>query len=134
MKNNPRITAKERGLIKGAIRRAFSRSELRNSVLISAIIQHSDSERPKVKTWVKCAACLRPEAKSYMVVDHLVPVIPVESSMEEMSADDLINNVWCELNNLQVLCPACHSVKTKAENALRRKYKKENKNGKRSSS
>lgn len=69
-----------------------------------------------------------------MVVDHLVPVIPVESSMEEMSADDLINNVWCELNNLQVLCPACHSVKTKAENALRRKYKKENKNGKRSSS
>ncbi len=121
---NLRITPKDRNAIKGALRRAFSRSALRQSVLIDAIVEHGDPERPRVKVWCKCAACGKPEAKSYMIVDHILPVIPLDTTMEEMSLDDVVNNLWCDRNNLQVLDQLCHDVKTKEEKQLRKQYKK----------
>lgn len=126
--NNPRISAKERGLIKGALRRVFSRSDLRRSVLEAAIVEHSDPKRKRVKTWVKCAECKKPEAKSNVAVDHILPVIPLNSSLEEMTVDDLVNRIWCEKKNLQVLCISCHLVKTKVESKERRLNKKGKKN------
>jgi hypothetical protein len=47
--NNPRVTSKERGLLKGAIRRVFSRSDLRRKVIELSRIDHTDSTRPRVK-------------------------------------------------------------------------------------
>jgi 5-methylcytosine-specific restriction endonuclease McrA len=126
--NNPRITAKERNLIKGALRRVFARSELRNLV-IKATIQkdYSDPERPRVKTWCKCENCKNYEPKSYMVVDHKEPVIPIHLTLEDMSWDTVIDGLWCIIENLQALCKKCHDVKTKQENKERRQRKKEKK-------
>lgn len=125
--NNPRITPKERGLLKGAVRRVFSRSELRKKVLDASVASHATMTfRPKVKCWCKCAGCGKLEAKSYMVVDHIDPLIPVNQSMLEMSWDEVIDRTWCVEANLQVLCPDCHDTKTAAERVQR----KRNKNGK----
>jgi 5-methylcytosine-specific restriction endonuclease McrA len=122
---NSRISAKERNLIKGAIRRVFSRSEMRRKVLDkSVLLCYSDPRRPKVKTWCKCALCGQPEAKSYMEVDHISPIIPVDSTLESMSWDEVINRTWCDENNLQVVCPPCHKEKTRAESKQRTKNKK----------
>jgi 5-methylcytosine-specific restriction endonuclease McrA len=121
---NPRISVKERNLIKGAIRRVFSRSDLRREVLNSAVVEHSDPERKRVKTWVKCAECGTLDAKTNMQVDHIDPVVPLDSALEHMTWDDLVNRVWCDRNSLQVLCLSCHNVKTKEESKLRRAYKK----------
>ncbi len=118
---NSRITKKERNLVKGKINSIFSRSELRKKVLDASIVNHSDSTRPRVKTWCKCASCGILEARSYMDVDHLVPKIRVTEHFDEMSLDEYIDRVWCKESNLQVLCEACHLSKTKAENKLRRK-------------
>jgi 5-methylcytosine-specific restriction endonuclease McrA len=118
---NPRVNKREQGLLKGALRRVFARSELRNKVLKAAIVKHSDSSRPRVKTWVKCKECGKLEAKSYMVVDHIDPLIPLNSSFEEMSVDEVINRLWCDEKNLQVLCKDCHNIKTKQETKIRRK-------------
>ncbi len=112
---------KDKNLIKGAMRRAFARSELRNSVLEAAIVPHSDPKRPKVKKWVRCAVCSIPEAKSYCAVDHIVPVVPLDTTFQDMSLDDAAERMWCDRSNLQAICPRCHKVKTKAENALRPK-------------
>ena len=120
---NERITKRERGLIKGALRRVFSRSELRRKVIDAAIVPHSDDSRKRVKTWVLCAECKKPEAKSNVVVDHINPVIPEHLSFEEMSVDTVIDRLWCEENNLQVLDESCHAIKTKAERARRKKKK-----------
>lgn len=125
MKNNPRITSKERGLIKGALRRVFSRSDLRRAVLERGVIQHIDETRPKVKTWVFCESCGILDAKSNFQIDHINPVVPINIPLTEMTADELINNMWCEINNLQRVCIPCHKAKSKEENALRRKLKKE---------
>ena len=125
---NPRITSKERGLLKGALRRVFSRSELRQEVLKEASIRHSDPKRTRVKHWVRCAECKKPEARSNVAVDHIDPVIPVTSSMEEMSLDEVANRIWCEKKNLQVLCDSCHTTKSRVESKQRRLNKKEKKN------
>lgn len=121
---NPRLTAKDRGLIKGAMRRAFSRSELRRQVIIDSIIEHTDITRPRVKRWGKCAECGTPTPVSYLVVDHKLPVVPIEVSMEDMSFDDLVDSMWCAKSNLQALDETCHKTKTKSENKLRREFKK----------
>ncbi len=126
--NNDRISPKERNLIKGALRRVFSRSDLRKTVLEASVVKgYLDPERPRVKTWCRCEECEKLEPKSYMVVDHKNPVVPVNRSLEEMTWDELVNNLWTKLDNLQALCDTCHTVKTKAENKERRKLKKEKK-------
>ena len=121
---NPRISKREDGLIKGALRRVFSRSDLRRKVVDAASVKHSDPKRPRVKSWCKCNICNKPEAKSYVVVDHIDPLIPLHLSFEDMSLDEVINRLWCPESNLQVLCEECHKLKTKEERKLRKKEKK----------
>lgn len=126
--NNPRLTKKDKELLKGAIRRVFSRSELHHKIIASAVIQHKDVTRPKVKTWCICPSCQKPDAKSYFVVDHINPVIKIEETAYELEPDTIIDRVWCEENNLQPICQKCHKIKSASENKLRRAYKKERKN------
>jgi 5-methylcytosine-specific restriction endonuclease McrA len=129
MRNPP--NPKERNLVKGAIMRVFSRSELRREVIDESImIGYIDTSRPRVKTWCKCKECETPTPKSYMAVDHIEPKVPVDSSLEEMSWDELVDNTWCAKSNLQPICTDCHDRKSKAENKVRRKLKKEKKNDK----
>lgn len=123
--NNPRLTNKDKALLKGAIRRVFSRSELHHRIINSAIISHSDPKRPRVKTWCLCPTCKKPDAKSYFVVDHINPVIKINETIYDLEPDLVIDRVWCEENNLQPICKICHLLKSRGENKLRRAYKKE---------
>ncbi len=102
----------------------FSRSDMRRSVLQEAVVEHADSTRARVKTWVRCAECGELDAKSNMQVDHKSPVVPIESSLEQMTWDELVDRIWCDKSNLQVLCTRCHELKSKEEGKLRRQHKK----------
>lgn len=126
---NPRITVKERNLLKGAIRRVFSRSDLRRKIVDASVVEHVNPTRKRVKTWCKCMHCGEFVAKSYMQVDHTIPVIKLDETLEDLSWDTVIDRLWCEENNLTAICKTCHDVKTKAENKERRRLKKERKNG-----
>lgn len=127
---NPRITPKERGLLKGSIRRVFARSELRQKVLNSVNIEHHDPKRPRVKKWSRCPICDLPTPRYLMAVDHLDPVIPTNSSFEEMSLDTVVDRMWCVENNLQPICPLCHNKKTSLERVERNKHKKKKRSNK----
>lgn len=128
---NSRISVKERNLIKGAIRRVFSRSDLRKKVVDLTIMRgYTNPDRPRVKKWSMCSMCdeLTPTYK--IQVDHIEPIVPLDSSLADMSWDTVIDRVWCEENNLQAVCETCHNFKSKEENFIRRKNKKEKmKNG-----
>jgi 5-methylcytosine-specific restriction endonuclease McrA len=124
---NNRITKKERNLIKGAMRRVFSRSELRRKVVDASLIEHSDPKRTRVKRWCLCNSCKKPIPKSYVAVDHIQPLIAVHETFEDVSLDIVVDRLWCEEHNLQVLCEECHKAKTSLENKSRRLYKKEKK-------
>jgi 5-methylcytosine-specific restriction endonuclease McrA len=121
---NTRITPKDRALLKSAINRVFSRSELRRSILNAAIIEHSDPSRPRVKTWFRCEACKNPEAKSYAEVDHIKPKIGFNEKFEDLALDEYVDRVWCSEKNLQALCKKCHKEKSKGEAKLRREAKR----------
>ncbi len=125
--NNHRVTPKEWGLIKGALRRVFSRSELRKSILIKSIVNYTDATRPRVKKWSVCDLCDEYTPTYQMVVDHITPVVPINLKASEMSIQLLVDNIWCAESNLQNLCKSCHNDKTRGENAARRKYRKDNK-------
>lgn len=123
--DNPRLTIKDMQLLKGAIRRAFSRSELRKTILLKNRIDHSDLDRPRVKKWSYCAECGSVMPEYLMQIDHIEPLQPVGVELVNMTMDDLVNRAWCQETNLQVLCKPCHNIKSKLENAERRRLKKE---------
>lgn len=124
---NDRITPKDRNAIKGALRRAFSRSELHRRVIEASVVVHSDPTRPRVKTWCLCNVCKKPDAKSYMAVDHIDPLIPVDQAFADMSLDTVIDRLWCEQINLQVICQLCHDIKTAREKEERKQSKRSKK-------
>lgn len=125
---NHRITKKERGLIKGGMRRAFSRSELRKQILEKALVkEYQDPSRKRVTRWGRCADCGKIEAAYKLSVDHKDPIVPVNTAFDDMSLDDVLDRMWCDESKLQALCEDCHDVKTKAENKERRRLKKEGK-------
>ncbi len=121
--NNPRITKKEHGLLKGAIRRVFSRSELRQRAVNKTRIEHIDLKRPRVKKWSLCPICLKPTPTYKIQVDHVFPIIPYDTTFAEMSLDVVVDRVWCIEDNLQGICIECHLQKTKNERKIRKQGK-----------
>lgn len=122
-----KLSPKDRGLIKGAIRRVFSRSELRREVMNASRIDWFDVARPRVTKWGRCAECLKAEPLYKMHCDHIQPLIPLDKKLEDMSWDEVVERTWCNVKNLQSVCQPCHKAKSKAENAVRRKLAKERK-------
>lgn len=118
------LTPKDRALIKGALRRVFSRSELRREALQLSVIFHTDPSRPRVKRWGRCVACTKPTALYQMEVDHIEPIVPLHLTLEQMSWDDLVSRLFCGSCNLQVLCKDCHHSKSLSENKQRRLLRK----------
>ena len=123
--DNPRLVARERGLLKGAIRRVFSRSELRRAVIAKSVIEHKDPSRSRVTKWSRCALCGNPVASYQAEVDHISPLIPLDSSFEAMSLDEVVDRTWCPEYNLNVVCRPCHRAKSKQEMKERRRLKNE---------
>lgn len=115
---------KERSLVMGAIRRVFSRSELRRKALELSIVEYRDEGRKRVTKWSRCPECLGYIPTYLMQVDHVLPIIHLEETLEGLNWDLVIDRVWCEISNLRAICKTCHSIKTKAENKERRMFKK----------
>ena len=112
---NERISPKDRNALRGAIRRAFARSDLRESVMAAARIEHSDPAKPRCKKWIRCAECQKPAPEWSSQVDHIEPVIPVDSTFEEMGLDKFATSCWCDPTKMQAICKGCHDVKTQRE-------------------
>lgn len=121
---NDRVTRKERGLIKGALRRVFSRSELRKAAIDASRIDYTDAARPRVTKWSRCPVCSRPTPTYLMECDHKIPVVKIDQASADMTADQLVDAIWCKSENLLAICKDCHKAKSKSEAAERRKLAK----------
>ena len=108
--------------IRGALRRAFSRSPLVQEVMNESRREvarfNKDGSRHK-KNWVQrqCQVCNDWVSTSKMAVDHIIPVISVEQGKQ--SWDEFIARLWCEKKNLQRICDTCHDKKTYEERIAR---------------
>lgn len=122
---NPRITKKEKSLIKGALRRVFSRSELRRRAVDAALVKdYSDPSRKRVTRWGRCTACQTLTPLYLLEIDHVDPVQPLGLTLDDMTYDTLIDRIWCKEDNLKAICKPCHKDKSLRENKERRQIKK----------
>jgi hypothetical protein len=128
-------------LIKGGIRRVFRQSIEMRFVLQNARVELSPktlkdgSVGKKNQIRYTCAVCGKLFSQKDVAVDHIDPVIPLHKSEEKMTIDEMAYRIWCDIDNLQVICntslkktngiPSCHKIKTDEENFIRKKLKEE---------
>ncbi len=63
-----------------------------------------------------CNSCGDVVPETTATVDHIKPII--NPAIGFVTWDDVIYNMFCEADNLQVLCKPCHDKKTKEEKAI----------------
>lgn len=119
------FSPKDRNLIKGSLRRAFTRSDLHIQAEQRNRIEHSDPNHPRCQKWSFCSSCGVVLPTWRTEVDHILPVQPFDKFLEEMTILELIERIFCPSENLQVLCrDTCHLAKTAAEKLMRKKKPK----------
>ncbi len=66
-----------------------------------------------------CAACKKLYVATDVQVDHIKPVVDPKKGF--VSWDIYINRMFCEIEDLQVMCKPCHKIKTDQEKLERKK-------------
>ena len=67
----------------------------------------------------RCAECLEPFVARDVQVDHINPVVDPAKGFEDWPT--YMDRLYCEADNLQVLCKPCHKDKTNEERKERKK-------------
>lgn len=65
----------------------------------------------------ECNSCHKEFVLKDVQVDHKSPIVPVTGFT---TWDEVIDNMFCEEDDLQVLCIQCHKIKSNAEKASRK--------------
>ena len=111
---------------------SFVKSALRNKSRFWAPISNTIKKARTRKGFYLCAGCQQEVPKSIVIngkrinnihCDHIAPVIPPEVGFTTW--DSFINNLFCEEDNLQILCYDCDRKKQSEERAIRSNNKKE---------
>lgn len=103
------------------LRRTFGKSPAALKVFEEAL---SSKKGPRGGKCYKCAKCGKDFPRNKIILDHIIPVVPVTIAAKDMDLMDIHNNIFCDVLNLQVLCKKCSTIKTNKENTERRKNKK----------
>ncbi len=108
-----------------SIKRNFSRSKRAKALKDKHILK--GVKGVKGGKMVMCESCGShiPYYKSQL--DHIDPITPVMISQKVMSFIMLLERVFCDDNNLQVICPECHKKKNNRERGQRVKWRKRKK-------
>ena len=111
--------ARMNSFIKSALRSASQRWPPRYSSLNDACIgQKVNPKSGRLAKHYKCGDCKEFFPAKDVQVDHIKPIIDPVIGFQTW--DILIENLFCEKENLQVLCKKCHLIKTNAEKALKK--------------
>lgn len=108
--------ARMRSFIKSALRQASLRWPPRNRVRVDARVERGKYRCAgyKRKSHIVPASIKVGERRvNNAVVDHIDPVIPLTTGFSGW--DEVIKRMFCEADNLQILCHECHKNKTDDE-------------------
>lgn len=108
---NTWTTARYFSFIRSALRRAWTKYPVRYQVMDSARKPYTGTDK-RTKWVYECASCHNLFKSTEVNVDHITPA----GSLNKYSdLPQFVQNLFCETDNLQVLCKTCHDVKTKEE-------------------
>ena len=123
-----RIDSETHGRIVSAMKRVFSRSPTANSFLRTyrteeAWFKQNGERAKKPHVFYPCFKCGGIFKSNDVQIDHIDPVIPLNIPSKHFSYDSLAERLFCEEQNLQILCKQCHTEKSQIENSIRREWK-----------
>lgn len=105
---------------------SFIKNNLRRATIKWAPIQETLKEARTRRGFYMCASCKQEVTASIKndngkriknaIVDHIQPII--DPAVGFTTWDDCINRMFCEKNNLQVVCHECHQEKSNEEKAI----------------
>ena len=105
--------------------RSFIKNNLRRASIKWAPIQEVLSEARTKRGFYHCDGCNQEVPASIKIdgvrhkniyVDHIEPI--VDPAVGFTTWDCVIDRMFCEKDNLQALCKACHDAKTQEENQV----------------
>lgn len=104
---------------------SFIKSALRQATRRWAPIQQAKKDANVRRGFYECAHCeehvpltIRDgrERKKNVFVDHIEPIINPATGFTTW--DECIDRMFCEADNLQVLCKSCHDTKSQQEKEI----------------
>lgn len=108
---NTWTTARYFSFIRSALRRAWTKYPVRYQVMDKAKQPYKGTDK-RTKWVYECNSCKTLYKSTDVQVDHIKPA---GSLQDYKDLPNFVKTLFCEADNLQVLCKACHDVKTKQE-------------------
>ena len=106
--------------IKGGLRTLSRKWPQKYEALSRACVgKRFDPKTRKESFRYTCAGCGNLFKSNEVQVDHIDPVVSVEDGFVDWNV--YIERMFCEADNYQILCVACHGVKTDNERKQRKK-------------
>ncbi len=114
--------ARFNGFIKSMLRRGSVRWPVKAQVKKEAEVgKKINKSSGRIAMHFLCAGCKGEFPNSKVQVDHIEPIIDPTKGFTTW--DDCIKRMFCEKDNLQVLCTDCHKIKTDMEKEIAKNRK-----------
>jgi len=114
--------ARFKSFVTSALRAASRRWPVKYLALKQALIGRKTNKKTgKLAQHFKCNACNEAFVAADVQVDHISPV--VDPAKGFISWDIYVDRLFCEIDNMQVLCVPCHKLKSATEKLTRTKKK-----------
>lgn len=114
--------ARFNSFVKSALRAASRRWPPKYQCLNDAYVTvQTNVKSGRLAKHYMCNECRLLHVGADVQVDHIAPLI--DPSTGFTTWDEVINNLFCEKSNLQVLCKPCHLSKTAVEKQLAKERK-----------
>jgi 5-methylcytosine-specific restriction endonuclease McrA len=108
-----------------AVKRTFSRSKAAIKFKEKSVIKGVKGKRGgKIG---RCSVCAKNFPLYKLNIDHIDSIVPVMIPGKIMSFIMFYSRVFCDENNLQIICPTCHDKKSSKERGERVKWRKRKK-------
>lgn len=106
----------------GFIRRAFVRWEPRRKALKEASVGRKTNKKTgRLAEHFICSDCGKDFVQRDVQVDHIQPVVDPDEGFVDL--EHYFDRMFCDTDNLQILCRECHKDKTREENRKRKEVR-----------